>query len=161
MTTPYASAPKTEPLDGVAMVWCDGAFATPEGKAAHGLVRFTRRYPHPLPGPTELARLLHGRLDLLPSTRLEAEQPFRRHAEGVDEQIPGHHAVVTGVGNVGHEGVVLQADHDGHIVAARLRAVGRVEGGGPEGHGEQRNHDGWLPEGGIAATSPCPRKSRR
>lgn len=38
MTTPNA------PLDGVAIVWCDGAFNTPEGKTAHGLVRFTRRY---------------------------------------------------------------------------------------------------------------------
>ena len=31
-------------LDGPAIVWCDGAFNTPEGKTAHGLVRFTRRY---------------------------------------------------------------------------------------------------------------------
>lgn len=31
-------------LDGPAIVWCDGAFDTPEGKTAHGLVRFTRRY---------------------------------------------------------------------------------------------------------------------
>lgn len=30
--------------DGIAVVWCDGAFATPSGKTAHGLVRFTRRY---------------------------------------------------------------------------------------------------------------------
>lgn len=34
----------SEPLDGNAIVWCDGAFNTPEGKTAHGLVRFTRRY---------------------------------------------------------------------------------------------------------------------
>lgn len=33
-----------QPLDGAAIVWCDGAFDTPEGKTAHGLVRFTRRY---------------------------------------------------------------------------------------------------------------------
>lgn len=33
-----------EVLDGPAIVWCDGAFTTPEGKTAHGLVRFTRRY---------------------------------------------------------------------------------------------------------------------
>ena len=31
-------------LDGRAIVWCDGAFNTPEGKTAHGLVRFTERY---------------------------------------------------------------------------------------------------------------------
>jgi uncharacterized NAD-dependent epimerase/dehydratase family protein len=31
-------------LDGPAIVWCDGAFNTPEGKTAHGLVRFTQRY---------------------------------------------------------------------------------------------------------------------
>jgi uncharacterized NAD-dependent epimerase/dehydratase family protein len=31
-------------LDGCAVVWCEGAFATPFGKTAHGLVRFTRRY---------------------------------------------------------------------------------------------------------------------
>jgi uncharacterized NAD-dependent epimerase/dehydratase family protein len=31
-------------LDGPAILWCDGAFNTPEGKTAHGLVRFTRRY---------------------------------------------------------------------------------------------------------------------
>lgn len=33
-----------EVLDGPAIVWCDGAYNTPEGKTAHGLVRFTRRY---------------------------------------------------------------------------------------------------------------------
>jgi uncharacterized NAD-dependent epimerase/dehydratase family protein len=32
------------PLDGPAIVWCDGAYNTPEGKTAHGLVRFTYRY---------------------------------------------------------------------------------------------------------------------
>jgi uncharacterized NAD-dependent epimerase/dehydratase family protein len=31
-------------FDGDAVVWCEGAFAAPEGKTAHGLVRFTRRY---------------------------------------------------------------------------------------------------------------------
>lgn len=31
-------------LDGYAIVYCDGAFNTPEGKTAHGLVRFTQRY---------------------------------------------------------------------------------------------------------------------
>lgn len=31
-------------LDGNAIVYCDGAFNTPNGKTAHGLVRFTRRY---------------------------------------------------------------------------------------------------------------------
>lgn len=33
-----------ELLDGPAIVWCDGAYNTPEGKTAHGLVRFTERY---------------------------------------------------------------------------------------------------------------------
>ncbi|RMG67144.1 MAG: DUF1611 domain-containing protein [Bacteroidetes bacterium] len=32
------------PLDGTAIVYCDGAFLTPNGKTAHGLVRFTERY---------------------------------------------------------------------------------------------------------------------
>jgi len=31
-------------LDGNAIVYCEGAFNTPEGKTAHGLVRFTERY---------------------------------------------------------------------------------------------------------------------
>ncbi len=31
-------------MDGNAVVWCDGAFASTRGKTAHGLVRFTRRY---------------------------------------------------------------------------------------------------------------------
>jgi uncharacterized NAD-dependent epimerase/dehydratase family protein len=31
-------------IDGTAVVYCDGAFGTPNGKTAHGLVRFTRRY---------------------------------------------------------------------------------------------------------------------
>ena len=31
-------------IDGKALVYCDGAFNTPEGKTAHGLVRFTQRY---------------------------------------------------------------------------------------------------------------------
>lgn len=33
-----------EPLDGNAIVYCEGAFNTPNGKTAHGLVRFTERY---------------------------------------------------------------------------------------------------------------------
>jgi uncharacterized NAD-dependent epimerase/dehydratase family protein len=33
-----------KPLDGNAIVYCDGAFGTTNGKTAHGLVRFTRRY---------------------------------------------------------------------------------------------------------------------
>ena len=32
------------PLDGNAIVYCEGAFNTPNGKTAHGLVRFTERY---------------------------------------------------------------------------------------------------------------------
>ncbi|MCA9733582.1 MAG: DUF1611 domain-containing protein [Deferribacteres bacterium] len=32
------------PLDGSAIVYCEGAFNTPNGKTAHGLVRFTHRY---------------------------------------------------------------------------------------------------------------------
>ncbi len=31
-------------IDGKAFVYCDGAFNTPNGKTAHGLVRFTERY---------------------------------------------------------------------------------------------------------------------
>ena len=31
-------------IDGKALVYADGAFNTPEGKTAHGLVRFTERY---------------------------------------------------------------------------------------------------------------------
>lgn len=31
-------------IDGNAIVYCDGAFNTPNGKTAHGLVRFTERY---------------------------------------------------------------------------------------------------------------------
>lgn len=34
----------TNPMDGNAIVYCEGYFATPNGKTAHGLVRFTRRY---------------------------------------------------------------------------------------------------------------------
>ena len=34
----------SEPLDGNAIVYCEGAFDTPNGKTAHGLVRFTKRY---------------------------------------------------------------------------------------------------------------------
>lgn len=33
-----------EPLDGNAIVYADGAFNTPNGKTAHGLARFTKRY---------------------------------------------------------------------------------------------------------------------
>lgn len=32
------------PIDGRALVYCEGAFNTPNGKTAHGLVRFTYRY---------------------------------------------------------------------------------------------------------------------
>lgn len=31
-------------IDGKALVYCDGAYNTPNGKTAHGLVRFTERY---------------------------------------------------------------------------------------------------------------------
>ncbi|MBN2431194.1 MAG: DUF1611 domain-containing protein [Acidobacteria bacterium] len=31
-------------IEGVALVYCEGAFNTPNGKTAHGLVRFTERY---------------------------------------------------------------------------------------------------------------------
>lgn len=34
----------TSPIDGVAIVYCEGAYNTPNGKTAHGLVRFTERY---------------------------------------------------------------------------------------------------------------------
>jgi uncharacterized NAD-dependent epimerase/dehydratase family protein len=34
----------TEEFDGNALVYCEGAFNTPNGKTAHGLVRFTQRY---------------------------------------------------------------------------------------------------------------------
>jgi uncharacterized NAD-dependent epimerase/dehydratase family protein len=34
----------TTTVDGSAIVYCEGAFNTPNGKTAHGLVRFTRRY---------------------------------------------------------------------------------------------------------------------
>jgi uncharacterized NAD-dependent epimerase/dehydratase family protein len=34
----------TDVIDGNAIVYCEGAFNTPNGKTAHGLVRFTRRY---------------------------------------------------------------------------------------------------------------------
>ncbi len=33
-----------ESIDGNALVFCEGAFNTPNGKTAHGLVRFTERY---------------------------------------------------------------------------------------------------------------------
>lgn len=31
-------------IDGIALVYCEGAFNTPHGKTAHGLVRYTERY---------------------------------------------------------------------------------------------------------------------
>ena len=34
----------TTPLDGPAVVYCEGTFNTPNGKTAHGLARFTYRY---------------------------------------------------------------------------------------------------------------------
>lgn len=36
--------PMKETIDGRALVYCAGAFNTPNGKTAHGLVRFTERY---------------------------------------------------------------------------------------------------------------------
>lgn len=38
------SEPKQTPLDGNAIVYCEGAFTNTYGKTAHGLVRRTRRY---------------------------------------------------------------------------------------------------------------------
>ena len=34
----------TQGLDGNAIIYCEGAFNTPNGKTAHGLIRFTKRY---------------------------------------------------------------------------------------------------------------------
>ncbi len=34
----------THVIDGPALVYCEGAFNTTNGKTAHGLVRFTERY---------------------------------------------------------------------------------------------------------------------
>lgn len=34
----------TKKIDGRALIYCEGAFNTPNGKTAHGLVRFTERY---------------------------------------------------------------------------------------------------------------------
>jgi len=31
-------------MDGNAIIYCEGAFNTPNGKTTHGLVRFTERY---------------------------------------------------------------------------------------------------------------------
>jgi uncharacterized NAD-dependent epimerase/dehydratase family protein len=46
--TPLAPEPPSTPgeavPDGTAVVYCEGAFGTPGGKTAHGLVRQTRRY---------------------------------------------------------------------------------------------------------------------
>jgi uncharacterized NAD-dependent epimerase/dehydratase family protein len=39
-----AGALPARPVDGRAIVWCEGAFLTPECKTAHGLVRRTARY---------------------------------------------------------------------------------------------------------------------
>jgi len=45
MTAPRQQASEsTAPLDGSAIVYCEGAFGTPNGKTAHGLVRRTARY---------------------------------------------------------------------------------------------------------------------
>ncbi len=41
--------------DGTAVVYCEGAFGTPNGKTAHGLVRHTRRY--------DIAAVIDSRLD--------------------------------------------------------------------------------------------------
>jgi uncharacterized NAD-dependent epimerase/dehydratase family protein len=35
---------KKKSIDGKALIYCEGAFNTPNGKTAHGLVRFTERY---------------------------------------------------------------------------------------------------------------------
>ena len=35
---------RTAPIDGNAIVFCEGAFTNTYGKTAHGLVRRTRRY---------------------------------------------------------------------------------------------------------------------
>jgi uncharacterized NAD-dependent epimerase/dehydratase family protein len=42
--TKYKYQIMTPPIDGKAVVFCEGAFNTPNGKTAHGLVRFTYRY---------------------------------------------------------------------------------------------------------------------
>ena len=34
----------SESRDGTAIVYCEGSFESTNGKTAHGLVRFTRRY---------------------------------------------------------------------------------------------------------------------
>jgi uncharacterized NAD-dependent epimerase/dehydratase family protein len=57
--------------DGVALVYCEGAFDTTYGKSAHGLVRFTRRY--------EVAAVMDSHL---------AGQDAGAFLDGVDKNIP-------------------------------------------------------------------------
>ena len=57
--------------EGIAVVYCDGAFDTTYGKTAHGLVRFTRRY--------EVAAVIDGHL---------AGQDAGEFLDGVAQGIP-------------------------------------------------------------------------
>ncbi len=44
MSVPFSRGSVIDRPDGAAIVWCQGAFNTPNGKTAHGLVRRTARY---------------------------------------------------------------------------------------------------------------------
>jgi uncharacterized NAD-dependent epimerase/dehydratase family protein len=83
------------PLDGNAIVYCEGSFATTNGKTAHGLVRFTRRYrvlsviDSQMAG-TDAGLVLDGKPKNIP---IVGDLPAAlRHAEGRGE--PATHLVI-------------------------------------------------------------------
>lgn len=60
-----------EAIDGKALVYCTGAFNTPNGKTAHGLVRFTERYEivgviDPAYSGKDAGEVLDGRTNSIP-----------------------------------------------------------------------------------------------
>lgn len=85
-----------EPIDGPAIVYCQGAFNTPNGKTAHGLVRRTRRYKilgviDSRYAGQDAGEILDGRPNGIPifSSITEAVNRLRRHAHPVEYLVVG------------------------------------------------------------------------
>ncbi len=102
--------------EGNAIVYCEGAYATPYGKTAHGLVRFTRRYQVAAVVDSELAgsdagTQLDGRERGIPI--VESLAVALRAADAAGE--PATHLVI----GVAPDGGSL----DGNIRAAVLEAI--------------------------------------
>ncbi len=109
-----------ESRDGRAIVYCEGAFGTPNGKTAHGLVRRTRRYQvlsvvDSRHAGADAGRLLDGRPNGIPVVLDTASAIDSAGAHG----LPATHFVI----GLAPDGGRLDASHRGAVRTALERGL--------------------------------------